>query len=480
MPDSPHDPPAGLLLPQPTGVRFWVVGLATAMAVLLYLDRFCLSFAERFIKADLNLDNEQTSIMLAAFSVTYALGQVPSGWLSDRFGARRMLTVYIVMWSVCTGLVGVAGTFAAILLLRFGVGLGQAGAYPTSANLLSKWVPFAARGQASGIVSTGGRIGAVAAPILTAYLVDRVFQQYFGSEAWRPTMIAYGVAGLGVAAVFWFVVRDQPADHAACNAVERDLIEKGRLPDRVGPEGKAQGLPLRAMFANASLWCSSLSQFFTNFAWGFLMFHLFPRYLVEVHSVPTMQRGLMVGTPIFVGMFGMLAGGWVTDRLTRRVGLRWGRSLPLVFSRFAAMSAFIAAALLDAPWPVTLALSVVAISTDLGTPSTWAFMQDVGGKHVGSVLGWGNMWGNFGAALSPVVLNEVIGEGGRWPACFLTCAAAYLLSGLCSLGVDARRPIVPPEDVKRAFRTEEETIGEALASPDDRIQVRDERIQQRD
>jgi MFS family permease len=474
MPDSPHDPPADFLLPRPTGVRFWVVGLATAMAVLLYLDRFCLSFAERFIKADLNLDNEQTSVMLAAFSVTYALGQVPSGWLSDRFGARRMLTGYIVTWSVCTGLVGVAGTFAAILVLRFGVGLGQAGAYPTSANLLSKWVPFSARGQASGIVSTGGRVGGVAAPLLTAYLL--LAFAHSGGEAWRPTMFVYGVAGLGVAALFWVMVRDQPSEHPGCNAAERVLIDEGRPPGSVRPQGKAEGLPVTAMLASVPLWCSSLSQFFTNFAWSFLVFML-PRYLADAHSVPTAVRGWMSATPIFVGMFGMLAGGWVTDRLTRRVGLRWGRSLPLAFSRFAAMSAFIAAALLDAPWPVTLALSVVAISTDLGTPSTWAFMQDVGGKHVGSVLGWGNMWGNFGAALSPWVLNKVIADD-HWPTCFLTCAGAYLVSGLCAIGIDSRRPIVPVEE--KPPWIDSDKMDEAPRTADERIQVKEEGIQRRE
>ena len=73
-------------------------------------------------------------------------------------------------------------------------------------------------------------------------------------------------------------------------------------------------------------------------------------------------------------------------------------------------------------------------------------MQDVGGKHVGSVLGWGNMWGNIGAALSPLVLNEVIGPGsGHWNACFLTCAGAFLLAGVAAVGVDATIPITLPD-----------------------------------
>jgi ACS family glucarate transporter-like MFS transporter len=108
------------------------------------------------------------------------------------------------------------------------------------------------------------------------------------------------------------------------------------------------------------------------------------------------------------------------------------------------MAAFLACVPFASPWAVTGALCLVAIATDLGTAATWAFLQDVGGRHVGSVLGWGNMWGNFGAALSPLILDWIIGPG-RWGACFCACAAAFLLSGVAALGIDARIPIVPPD-----------------------------------
>src|SRR5262249_36557099 len=90
------------IMKQPTRVRHVVVTLTTLAAVLLYLDRFCLSFTERFIKEDLRLSNEQMALLLSAFFWTYSLAQVPSGYLTDRFGARRMLTLYILSWSLFT------------------------------------------------------------------------------------------------------------------------------------------------------------------------------------------------------------------------------------------------------------------------------------------------------------------------------------------------------------------------------------------
>jgi MFS family permease len=197
------------------------------------------------------------------------------------------------------------------------------------------------------------------------------------------------------------------------------------------------------MLRSRGLWLSSLNQFGTNLGWGFLI-TWFPRYLVEAHAVPSLERGWLASMPILVGMAGMLAGGWATDRLTRRIGLRWGRALPMALTRFLGAAAFVACLLMESPGSVTAALCVVAVSTDLGVPAVWAFMQDVGGRHVGAVLGWGNMWGNLGAAVSPVLLNAVIGPG-RWDACFLACAAAFLVSGVAALGIDARVPIVEHE-----------------------------------
>jgi sugar phosphate permease len=543
---------------RPTRIRYLVVMVTTLAAVLLYLHRFCLSFVERYIAEDLRLTNEQIALLLSAFFWTYALAQVPSGWLSDRYGARLVLALYIAGWSLFTGLTGAAVAFRLLLALRFGCGLAQAGAFPTGAALLSRWVPLAGRGRASGVVSFGGRLGAAVAPVLTAYLlvtfvplgvpsvpgpgdwldigrlrsalhqagetpqaqlgrrilgmlpepsqgaddseraealgaelnailrrrdltegvdlaelplphearrlaalprehlsgpqVERlnrlVFEAAFPDtikklygQGWRPVLLVYGAAGLLVALAFWLVVRDRPEDHPSCNAAELYLIEAGRpaTPAAV----RAPGLPLGTILRSRSLWLISAAQFGSNFGWVFLLTWL-PRYLAEVHRVPVLERGWMAGLPLVIGMSGQLGGGWLTDRLTRALGLRWGRCLPMALSRFLAMAGFALCPLLRLPWPVTAALAVVALGNDLGTPAAWAYCQDVGGRQVGAVLGWGNMWGNLGAALSPLLLNAVIAHWG-WDTMFLACAASFLFAGIAALGVDATVPVFVEE-----------------------------------
>src|SRR5262245_56184953 len=156
---------------RPSRIRYLVVAVSTLMAILLYLDRICVSFAVDYIREDIRLTQSDISWFLSAFFWSYALAQVPSGWLSDRFGPRAMLVVYILSWSFFTGMIGAVHSFALLITTRLGIGLAQAGAYPSCGTLLKRWIPLSARATASAIVAFGGRVGGGFAPILTAWLI---------------------------------------------------------------------------------------------------------------------------------------------------------------------------------------------------------------------------------------------------------------------------------------------------------------------
>ncbi|MCH8829690.1 MAG: MFS transporter, partial [Planctomycetes bacterium] len=211
--------------------------------------------------------------------------------------------------------------------------------------------------------------------------------------------------------------------------------------------GKTGGIPWRRILRSGSLWMNSLAQFCTNIGWIFIPMW-FPRYLMDVHHVGILERGTMTMIPMAFGWFGMLGGGILTDFMVRKVGLKWGRRIPWGGSRIIGVVAFLTAPYLGTPWAVTIAMSFVAFSTDLGTASGWAYTQDVGGKYVGSVLGWGNMWGNLGATVAPILLAWVFTSYG-FDVMFRVCAAAFVIAGICCFGIDATVPIDPdvePQD----------------------------------
>ena len=129
-----------------------------------------------------------------------------------------------------------------------------------------------------------------------------------------------------------------------------------------------------------------------------------------------------------------------TDRLSKRVGLRFGRSIPWAGAMLVAAVCFLVCPVLNDAWAITWAMAIVALSVDFSVPSMWAFTQDVGGDYLGVVLGFGNMFGNFGAAVSPILLAEVQ-QSYSWNVMFIICGGFFIVASISAFFVDASKPI---------------------------------------
>ncbi|QDS89121.1 putative sulfoacetate transporter SauU [Rosistilla ulvae] len=420
----------------PTRIRYHVIGATTLAAVMLYLDRICIAEIAKLkeFRQSLDLSDEQVGMVMSAFFFSYALAQVPAGWLSDRFGARRMMPIYIAVWSISTILTGFATGFAMLLVVRLLFGLSQAGCYPTAGSLVKRWIELPRRGTASSIVSFGGRFGGAIAPLLTAWLL----KDYL---SWQIVLALYGLAGLFVAVYFWRIFRETPLDHPACNAEERELITRFDSPDEGG--SSAAFPPILTLVSSGTMWMMCALQFGVNIGWVFLVTWL-PTYLQDVKQVDATIGGLMSTIVLFAGIGGMLLGGPLTDICTQRLGTRWGRSLPIAGCSTVALCAYLSCLHLESAWSFVIAASIVAFMTDMSVPAVWAYMQDVGGKNTAAVFGWGNMWGNFGAAVTPLLVPIVLKKwdhNGDWHEAFYLFSAGYLVAALCALGINAQRKI---------------------------------------
>jgi MFS family permease len=437
--------------PAPDPRRYTVVAVVALAALWMYVDRVCFSILADPIRKDLAIPPDQMDIVLGAFFFAYALCQIPVGALADRFGPRLVLALCVAGWSTAmagTAFVsGVVGLLAARLLL----GVSEAGGYPAASGLVRNWARAEERGRFSSIVTLGGRIGGSVAPWVTAVLAVALAEwaalgggtQNAGQGNWRGVMFLYGLSGLAVAALLWRVVRDRPGETpaAAASGPPGDADADGprfvgEARPRVTHVGFGERIGLLARSQN--MWASGAMQFALNVGWAFLV-TLLPRFL-DAEGVPLEERGLMQSVPLAVGCVGMLCGGFVTDGLARRLGVRWGRSVPIAVSLAGGAAAYAAAPWLGGPWAVVAALSAVAFLVDLEQPSVWAFNQDVGGHNVGAAFGWGNMWGNFGAFFSPILLGAVQRQFG-WKAVFLTCAAALAAAAAGGLWMNASRPL---------------------------------------
>jgi ACS family glucarate transporter-like MFS transporter len=420
---------------RPTFVRYLVVAVTALAAMWMYIDRVCFSTLSEPIGAELGIAGADMSYVLGAFFFTYALFQIPVGSLADRYGPRVVLTACIVAWSLCTAATAVAGGAMGLIAVRLALGACEAGAYPAAAGLVRRWAAATERGFLSSMVAFGGRIGGAIAPVVTAFAAVTWLGNP-GQPEWRGVFVLYGLAGLVVAVLFWVAARDHPGLHPLANAAEA-----ARVP-AVAPETGPRvpwAVRLLALVVSRNMWLFGATQFCINVGWVFLITSL-PTYLKQVYAVPVTEVGTMQTVPLVASCVGMAFGGLFGDLSYRLFGRRWGRSLPLGLTLTLCAATYLIATQVSTAWGVVAALTVMAFLVDMSNPSIWAFAQDVGGRHVGAALGWGNMWGNFGAALSPILLVWINRRFG-WDVAFLVCAGCFVLAAIAALSLNALVPV---------------------------------------
>ena len=186
-------------LEPPTRARHVMLGFTLAAMAVAYLDRVCISTAAPAIKADLGLSDAQMGYVFSAFTLAYALFEVPSGWLADRFGARRTLTRIVRL------VVGDDGGdrraprgFYSLVALRWLFGMGEAGVLPSMARAYSRWLPARERGRAFGLTIMAAALGGAATQPLVVALLERM--------SWRRAFPIFGAVGVVWAAAWWLVV----------------------------------------------------------------------------------------------------------------------------------------------------------------------------------------------------------------------------------------------------------------------------------
>src|SRR5262245_35111506 len=204
---------------QGTRGRFTLLRLTLALSMITYLDRVAISSAALVIRGDLQLTAVQMGWVFSAFTLAYAAFEIPSGWLGDVIGPRKVLARIVLWWSAFTMATGLAWNFASLLIARFLFGVGEAGAFPNISRSFAKWFPTRERGNAHGVVFMGTRLGGAMAPPLVAWLM--------GALGWRQSFFVFGVIGV-IWCVFWLRwFKDNPAKHPSVNAQELELIQRG-------------------------------------------------------------------------------------------------------------------------------------------------------------------------------------------------------------------------------------------------------------
>ena len=412
-----------------TRARHVVLGLTLLLAAIVYLDRVAISTTAGDIRRDLALSDSQLGWVFSIYTFAYALFEIPSGWLADRYGARWMLTRIVVAWSLMTALTGAAGGFWSLLLVRLMFGVGEAGAFPSIARAYGRWLPAARRGRSFGLVVMAGLLGgAVTQPFVVALL---------GVTTWRFVFPLFGAVGLVWAAVWFTWFRDDPRRHRAVNSAELSLIGPGA-------ELAHAAVPCRALVRHRTLWALCVMYLGAIYGWYFYLTWL-PQYLLRARGFDLKQVGWMSALPLVGIATGVLSGGWTSDALVVRLGERWGRRLPGVVGLPLAAVAVLVAVGTPSPHGAVLGLSAAAMLAAWGVAPAWAVCLDIGGPHAGVVSGAMNTFGNLGGALSPLVVGYCLERWHSWNAPLISIAAFYALAAACWTRIDPEAPLASAE-----------------------------------
>ena len=429
VPSAQHQ---GSALGQPSRARYTLVVFAVVVAIIQYIDRVAISQAAPLISRDLSLDEVQMGFVFAAFTLAYAAFEIPTGYLGDRMGAKRILTRVVLWWSFFTAATGWAWNFTSLLVIRFLFGAGEAGCFPNIARAFSRWLPLDERARAQGILWMFARWGGAIAPLLLVLVLQYV--------NWRRAFELFALLGVVWSIFWWRWFRDEPADHPQVNAAELAMLPKVAPGTSAHPD-----VPWSVMFSSPSLWLLWLQYFTLSYAWYFFV-TWFPTYLLRVHDYELKAQGAMLaGLPLFFGGFGSLFAGYFIPVLTRMTGsVRTTRSILGFSGQALAGCCLIAATFFEQPILAVLSIALASFFNDTTMPGSWTTCMDIGGKYTGTVSGAMNMMGNFGGVVSPIVLGYIIRETGNWDLTFYLTAGLYFVGAICWLFINSTKAL--PQD----------------------------------
>jgi ACS family glucarate transporter-like MFS transporter len=423
---------AGRSLP----TRYVVVWLLFLATTVNYADRATLSIAGSALAKDLALDPVAMGYVFSAFGWAYVIGQIPGGWLLDRFGSKRVYVLSVLSWSLITLLQGFVGVLPAavavtvLFSLRFLLGLAEAPSFPGNSRIVSAWFPTAERGTASAIFNSAQYFALVLfSPIMGA------ITHAFG---WRYVFIVMGAIGVALAA--WLAKSIySPREDPRVSPEELASIEQGGALvnlDQPHAAARAAGGPswthVRQLLGSRMLIGVYVAQYcITTITYFFLTW--FPVYLVEGRGMSILKVGFVASLPALCGFVGGILGGVFSDALIRRgVSLTAARKTPIVAGMLLSVS-MVACNYVDAQWAVVGIMALAFFGKGIGALG-WAVVSDTSPRQIAGLSGaLFNTFGNTAAITTPIVIGYLVKDSGGFASALVFVGANAVVAILSYL-----------------------------------------------
>jgi len=392
-----------------THVRYLIIAILFIVSCFSFADRSALSQAVTAMPAAMHLNARRMSYLLFAFGWAYALGQLPSGGLLDRFGSKRVYGIAIFGWSVCAFFTALAGylaasaAFTAIFILRVLSGLFQSPVFPGNGRIVASWFPISERGRASALFNS------------SQYFALPIFAPVFGwlihTYGWRSCFWFMGGLGLALAAV-WRATIYGVKDHPGISQAEIEIIERGGGLVNTDSAAAAKKNTLtwatvKKLMSYRMLVGVYIGQYCINtLTWFFVTW--FPLYLAQARHMSVVKVGFAAAAPGLCGGVGGILGGIFSDRLLRRgCTLSFARKLPIM-AGMALSTTILACNYASSQSLMLLLMSISFFGKGIGALG-WTVISDTSPKGMIGMNGaLFNLFGNLAGITTPLIIGSII------------------------------------------------------------------------
>ncbi|HWI87083.1 MAG TPA: MFS transporter [Sphingomonas sp.] len=402
--------------------RLIIAMMLFVTVAITFLDRANLSLTVPQIEHDLGIDTRRMGWVLAAFGWTYAFFQIPGGWLVDRVTPRTLYPILLILWSLATMALGVAGGIVGLIILRILVGLLEAPAYSVNNRVATTWFPDHERASVIGFYTAGQYFG-------LAFLIPVLLwiQNIIG---WHAVFFVTGGVGLAWG-VIWLVVYREPRQFPSTNQAEIALIQAGgALVDlsRKTPRQPFSRADFRLVFGSRKLWGVYLGQFaVSSTQWFFITW--FPTYLIQFRHMSFVKSGFYASVPFLGAFIGVLASGLWSDFMVRRgVNIGLARKIPIVTGLLLSCTT-VGANYVESPEWVLGFMTLAFFGNGMATIG-WSLISTMTlPRLIGLTGGAFNFIGNIAGITTPLVIGY-LAQGGNFAPGLIYIATVALLGAL--------------------------------------------------
>lgn len=414
----------------------WVIcSLLFFATTINYIDRQVLGILKGTLQQEFGWTEIDYGWIVFAFQTAYAIGMLGVGRMMDKLGTKLGFSISISLWSLAAIFhawalpVGIAGAavlgwfgyisettaFASVvgfIIMRFFLGLGEAGNFPASIKTVAEWFPKKERALATGIFNSGSNVGALATPLLVPLIVI-----YWG---WWEAFIITGALGF-LWLIFWQLFYQKPEKHPKLSPEELAYIQSD-------PPETTQGIPWKRMFPHRQTWAFAIGKFMTDPIWWVYLFWL-PSFLEKNHGLNITSFGIPIAIIYIVADIGSIGGGWISSSLIKRGwSVNAGRKLAMLVCALAVVPIVIASTTSNL-WVAVALISIAAAAHQGWSANLFTISSDMFPKQaVGSVVGIGGMFGAIGGMVISPLVGYILQTTGSYVPIFIIAASAYLVA----------------------------------------------------